>query len=84
MPGAWTEGNLKGPERIKILLAEPVAESGPPGHVVEAGKNLVVTCGSGALKILKLQRAGATVQDAETFVRGYPLKRGNSFLQYVV
>jgi methionyl-tRNA formyltransferase len=79
-PGAWTEGNLKGPERIKILLAEPVAGSGPPGHILEVGDTLVVACGEGALKVLKLQRAGSTVQDAASFLRGYPLQRGSSFL----
>ncbi len=80
MPGAWTEGSLKGPERIKVLLAEPATGSGPPGHVLEAGDSLVVACGEGALRLTRIQRAGGTVQDAEAFLRGYPLKRGSSFL----
>jgi len=79
-PGAWTEGSLKGVERIKILLAEPVAGSGPPGHILEAGDSLVVACGEGALRLLKVQRAGSTVQDATAFLRGYPLQRGSKFL----
>lgn len=79
-PGAWTEANRTGPERIKILLAEPVEGSGVPGNVLEAGEDLIVACGEGALRILKMQRAGSTVQDAVTFQRGFPLKRGFSFL----
>jgi methionyl-tRNA formyltransferase len=80
IPGAWTEGSLKGPERIKILTAEPATGSGPPGQVLEAGDALVVACGEGALRLTKVQRAGSTAQDATTFLRGYPLKRGSSFL----
>jgi methionyl-tRNA formyltransferase len=80
-PGAWTEVNAYGPERLKILLAEPVSGTGHlPGHIAEAGPNLVVACKEGALRIQKLQRAGSSVQDAETFLRGFRLKRGSSFL----
>ena len=80
MPGAWTEGSLKGPERIKILLAEPVSGSGPPGHILEVGESLVVGCRDGALRVTRVQRAGSTVQDATAFLRGYPLKRGSKLL----
>jgi methionyl-tRNA formyltransferase len=80
MPGAWTEGSLKGPERIKILMAEPVTGSGPPGQVLEAADTLTVACGEGALRLTKVQRAGSTIQAATTFLRGYPLTRGSKFL----
>ena len=79
-PGAWTEASKNGPERIKILLAEPVSDSGVPGHVLEAGERLIVACGTGALRILKMQKSGSTVQDATAFQRGYPMTRGFSFL----
>jgi methionyl-tRNA formyltransferase len=79
-PGAWTEASKTGQDRIKILLAEPVSGSGVPGHVLEAGNELVIACGEGALRILKMQRAGSTVQDAVTFQRGFPMQRGFSFL----
>ena len=80
-PGAWTEISTYGPDRLKILLAEPVSGSShPPGHVVEAGPDLIVACKEGALRIQKLQRAGSSIQDAETFLRGFRLKRGSSFL----
>ena len=83
-PGAWTEGEAysssANPERIKILLAELMEGSGPGGHVLEAGDQLVISCGEGALRILRLQRAGGKAQDAASFLRGFPLKRGSSFL----
>jgi methionyl-tRNA formyltransferase len=79
-PGAWTESHGTGQERIKILLAEPVTGSGQPGHVLESGKDLIVACGEGALRILRIQRAGSTVQDAVTFQRGFPMPHGFSFL----
>jgi methionyl-tRNA formyltransferase len=80
LPGAWTEASKNGPERIKIFLAEPVSGSGVPGHVLEAGERLIVACGTGALRILKMQKSGSTVQDAVTFQRGYPMMRGFGFL----
>lgn len=79
-PGAWTESHRTGQERIKILLAEPVEDSGLPGNVLKSGQDLIVACGEGALRILKIQRAGSTVQDAVTFQRGFPMPRGFSFL----
>jgi methionyl-tRNA formyltransferase len=83
-PGAWTEGvaysSSAKPERIKILLAEPTEGAGPGGQVLGAGDQLVVSCGEGALRILRLQRAGGKAQDAASFLRGFPLKRGSWFL----
>jgi methionyl-tRNA formyltransferase len=78
-PGAWTESQRTGQERIKILLAEPVSGSGQPGRIIESGNDLIVACGKDALRILKMQRAGSTVQDAITFQRGFQMKRGFSF-----
>jgi methionyl-tRNA formyltransferase len=57
VPGAWFE--LDG-ENIKCWKAE-VADGieGHSGKIVEAGKSgIVVTCGSGALRLLDLQRPG--------------------------
>jgi methionyl-tRNA formyltransferase len=70
-PGAWTE--MAG-ERVKILLAEPVPGEGPPGLTLDGG--LTVACGQGALKLTALQRAGKTAQDADTFLRGFPVPAG--------
>jgi methionyl-tRNA formyltransferase len=69
-PGAWFEAKS---ERIKVLLAELVAGKGTPGEVL-AG--LTVACGEGALKLLTVQRAGRAATDADAFLRGFPLQRG--------
>ena len=81
-PGAWTEARPyragAKTERLKILLAEPVESSGVGGNVLKADGELVVACGEGALRILKVQRPGGTPQSAESFLRGFPLKRGST------
>ena len=73
-PGAWCE--IKG-ERIKVLFAEPVAGKGAPGEVLDG---LTVACGEGALKLVKVQRAGRGPVDAEAFLRGFPLAHGERFV----
>lgn len=70
-PGAWFE---RGGERVKVLLAEPVDGSGPAGTVLGAG---IVACGSGALRLLRLQRGGRPAMEAEAFLRGFPLETGS-------
>jgi methionyl-tRNA formyltransferase len=79
-PGAFTEA--KG-ERLKILSALPVkgdslmaasGGGGEPGGVVT--DDLTVACGEGALKLLKVQRAGKGAMDARELVKGFPLPPG--------
>lgn len=69
-PGAWFEHNGI---RIKVLMSKVVAGSGQPGTVLDG--NLTIACGDGAVRLLKLQRAGKGAQDAETFLRGYELPK---------
>ena len=70
-PGCWFE--LAG-ERIKLLEAEPVAGHGTPGTLLDDA--LTVACGAGALRLLRLQRAGKAPVDARAFLNGQPLARG--------
>jgi methionyl-tRNA formyltransferase len=70
-PGAWFD--YEG-ERFKVLAAAVVDGSGPPGTLLDA--QLSVACGEGALRLLKIQRPGRAVLDAEAFLRGYPLAKG--------
>ena len=74
-PGAWCEHRG---ERIKLLASELAEGAGRPGEVLEAagGGALRVACGEGAVRLLRLQRAGRGAQDAETFLRGLPLAPG--------
>ena len=66
-------------EPIKIWRARAVPGEGPPGSVIRAGDELTVACGSGALLIRELQRAGGKRLAAQDFLRGRPLPMGTRF-----
>lgn len=70
-PGAWCEANG---ERLKILCGEPVDARGAPGEIVS--DDLVIACGEGALKLVRVQRAGRGVMNADELLRGFSLPRG--------
>jgi methionyl-tRNA formyltransferase len=72
-PGAGT--TLQG-ERIKVWRASVVDGRGNPGSVLAADTALVVACGSGALAITELQRAGGKPLPAAAFLRGRTLSPG--------
>jgi methionyl-tRNA formyltransferase len=69
-PGAWFEARG---ERIKLLGAEPAESGGVPGTLLPG---LRVACGTGALKLILVQRAGRAPADAEAFSRGFALPAG--------
>jgi methionyl-tRNA formyltransferase len=71
VPGAYTE--VKG-ERLKVLYALPVNDRGEAGEVIT--DDLTVACGEGALKLLKIQRAGKDVMEARELLKGFPLPPG--------
>lgn len=71
-PGAWFE--LEG-ERVKLLLSEFAATNGASGTVVDA--DFTIACGSGALRPLRLQRAGKPAMTREEFLRGRPVAAGS-------
>jgi len=79
-PGAWTEAITRGSERVKVLNCEIVDRRGAPGGILSVADELVVACGDGALKLTKLQRSGGKPLDAASFLRGFALSRGDSFL----
>jgi methionyl-tRNA formyltransferase len=70
-PGAWSE---LGGERVKLLMSEVAAGAGPPGTVLDG--RLTVACGEGAVRLLRLQRAGKAALAAEAFLRGQPVGAG--------
>jgi methionyl-tRNA formyltransferase len=70
-PGAFVEFDG---QRIKLLASRLVDGAGAPGEVLD--DQLTVACGSGAVQLLRLQRAGKAAQDAEVFLRGLPLPKG--------
>ena len=70
-PGAWTQ--IEG-ERVKLLASRLSDGQGVPGEVLDDA--LRVACGTGAVELLRLQRAGKAAQDRETFLRGWPTPAG--------
>ncbi len=74
-PGAWSEASG---ERLKILYAEPVAGSGAPGEVLD--DQITIACGSGAVKLLRVQRPGKSAMNATDLLRGWSLARGTKLV----
>ena len=71
-PGAWfTLETAKGPVRVKALDSRLALGDGVPGEVLD--DQLRVACGSGAVRLLRLQREGRGAADAEAFLRGLPV-----------
>ena len=71
-PGAWFEN---GDERIKLLLAEIADGAGEPGSVLDT--DMTIACGQGALRPLRLQRAGKPAMARADFLRGRPVAAGS-------
>ena len=70
-PGAWFEMPTgKGPVRVKALLSRLGRGDGAPGEVLD--DELLIACGEGAVRLLRLQREGKTAQETADFVRGLP------------
>jgi methionyl-tRNA formyltransferase len=71
-PGTWFEAPVEGGavEKIKVLAAEPVAGSGAPSTLLDAG--LTVACGEGALRLITVQRPGKGPVEGAAFLRGFP------------
>ena len=70
-PGAWFEWQG---ERIKVLLSEISDGAGMAGEVLDEA--LSVGCGDGAVRLMRLQRAGKGPMAAADFLRGRAITRG--------
>jgi len=73
-PGAWTD--LRG-ETLKILQARPEAETGEPGVALD--DRLLVGCGEGSLRLLRVQRPGRAAMNGDALLRGMPVPAGSRF-----
>lgn len=74
-PGAWCElPGRKGPERVKIHLAQVEDGSGQAGTTLD--DQLLIATGKDALRLLRLQPAGKSVMDAQDYLRGRPVGAG--------
>ncbi len=78
-PGAFV-ALPEGGARLKVLAAERAAtpaaapDGTPPGTLLD--ETLTVACGSGALRLLRVQRPGKAALDAAAFLRGARLAPG--------
>jgi methionyl-tRNA formyltransferase len=70
-PAAWFE---HAGERFKVLAGCLAEGGGPPGLVLD--DRLTVACGTGALRLLKIQRAGKAPMETAAFLRGFALPPG--------
>lgn len=70
-PGAWFE--VDG-ERIKLLQAEASDSAGEPGKVID--DVLTIATGRGAIRPLKIQRAGRGPMSPQELLRGFPIPKG--------
>ncbi|MDP9569773.1 UNVERIFIED_ORG: methionyl-tRNA formyltransferase [Agrobacterium larrymoorei] len=74
-PGAWFELEIGGkPERVKVLASERAEGMGEAGSVLD--DQLTIACASGAVRLLKLQKAGGKPMLAADFLRGTPVAIG--------
>ena len=64
-----------GGERVKLLVSALAEGSGRPGETLDDA--LRVACGNGAIRILRLQRPGRAVMDADASLRGAPVPEGS-------
>jgi methionyl-tRNA formyltransferase len=70
-PGAWFE--IDG-VRVKALRSSKAEGSGTPGTALD--DRLSIACGSGAVRLTQVQRAGKQPMSADEFLRGTPVKAG--------
>jgi methionyl-tRNA formyltransferase len=71
-PGAWFAApSERGPVRVKALLSTVEEGHGDPGCVLD--ERLLIACGDGAVRLLRLQREGRGPQGLDDFVRGFRL-----------
>lgn len=68
-PGAWFEIALGGrPVRVKALRSTLAVGDGAPGALI--GPELTIACGTGAVRLIEVQREGKGAMDAAAFLRG--------------
>jgi methionyl-tRNA formyltransferase len=69
-PGAWCEFDAGGrKERLKVLRSEPADGDSAPGTII--ADDLTVACGTGALRLIEVQRAGGRPQPGAAFRNGF-------------
>jgi methionyl-tRNA formyltransferase len=70
-PGAWFMLNGA---RVKALMSRAEEGKGAPGAALD--DSLLIACGDGAVRLLRVQREGKGAMAAEAFLRGAPVRAG--------
>ncbi|QTL03189.1 methionyl-tRNA formyltransferase [Aquabacter sp. L1I39] len=72
-PGAWFP---LGPEetRVKVLRSTLASGEGAPGTASD--DHLTIACGTGAVRLVQLQKAGKQAGSADAFLNGNPVPAG--------
>ncbi|AZO72511.1 MAG: methionyl-tRNA formyltransferase [Mesorhizobium sp.] len=74
-PGAWCEVEIGGRvERLKLLRSTLSNGVGESGGILD--DRLTVACGSGAVRLVEIQRAGGRPAAAQEFLRGAKVEKG--------
>lgn len=69
-PGSWCEMTIGGkPQRVKVLASELAKGTGDPATVLDHDQ-LTIACGEGAVRLVRVQRAGKQAQVTDEFLRG--------------
>jgi methionyl-tRNA formyltransferase len=71
-PGAWFE--LADSTRVRVRRSTKGEGSGQPGTVLD--DRLTIACGSGAVRLVEVQRAGKQPMTADDFLRGTAVPKG--------
>lgn len=78
-PGAWFEVEVDGePVRIKALLSQVVEGSGKAGELLD--QDLTIACGTGTVRLIRVQRAGKAQQSATELLNGFKIATGTRLL----
>ena len=73
-PGAFVR--VKGQRVVVAAMERPSAEDAPDGCASLDGDSLIVGCGSGAIRVTRLQPEGRRAMSVPAFANGYgPLLR---------
>ena len=70
-PGAWF---MLGDDRVKLHAAELAQGTGAPGEILDQA--MTIACGMGAIRPLRLQKAGKPAMEVDEFLRGNAAEPG--------
>ena len=79
-PGAWFELPA-GKDSIRIKVLRSALESGTGEAGTALDDALTIACGSGAIRLVEIQRAGKGPMKAADFLRGTPVPAGTRLAQ---